>query len=855
MKPASILIIDKLGIIAEPLALKLRKEFPVIFVSVPFRRKFPMIPDNKYSHIIVIGSDGSDLEFLPKLIKKAKSINSNLILALSLFSKEKLFRKVWKAYQGAEMVLYGDIFDNKPISRNKNLESIINKFIYQAQKFGRIDVAGNGLGNTYPVFISDVVDGIIDIIFGLHKPHSLFYLFPKHGPSELALAHMIQKNNPEITIDFVSHSVNAAVSYPGNGKYLLGDKYALSKKIRKINIGESGLSEDEPKRERLKKIKHFPFFIVWILVFLIFSPLIFTLFFSFLGLNTLYFAKAEVEKGNLTNVKRTLHLSNAFFYLGKEASNILAFQGRFVGVEFNLGRLMGDIDSGHKISLGLLQTFDAASYFAKVFEGISSDPPGDFAKGENNLKNAIVSFQRLKAEGKIPSFGSSEIESLDSVIKLLSNTTDIMSDIFGPNEQRVYLVLFQNNMELRPGGGIIDQYGILKLNAGKITDFSIHDVYDADRKLRGHAEPPFPIRRYLPLAHWYMRDSNFDVDFVKGASSISNFLFAETGEKASGVIAIDLSFVKNILNAIGPVYVDSYKETVGENNLFELGKKHKEKDFLQSLYRAMQTKISSGDIPYVAFIRAISDSLIQKHLMFAFNDSFQNVFTVNGWSSALWDKRKEDIASVNDFLGINEANLGANKVNYYVFRNISQKVIIGDKGNISEELDISYKNSSISLSEDDYKNYLRIILPKDTKISSISINNISQSIVDAITDPKIYEGKNFIPPIGLEVEKTVEENKTIYGFIFNVPAGDILNIKIKYNLAKKINLNLSSFSYTLKLFKQPGVDFLPYSLSLIYPNNFNVIKASEGIDRRNDRISYSEKVVQDEDLVIDFVKK
>ncbi|MFZ1654590.1 MAG: DUF4012 domain-containing protein, partial [Candidatus Moraniibacteriota bacterium] len=43
-------------------------------------------------------------------------------------------------------------------------------------------------------------------------------------------------------------------------------------------------------------------------------------------------------------------------------------------------------------------------------------------------------------------------------------------------EERVFLVLFQNNMELRPGGGFIGSFGILKVKDGSITDFSSNDV-------------------------------------------------------------------------------------------------------------------------------------------------------------------------------------------------------------------------------------------------------------------------------------------------------------------------------------------------------------------------------------------
>lgn len=871
MKAAPILIIDKVGLIGEPLTKKLSQEFPIVFVSksslahVPFSRKFPIIPDNKYSHIVVIDDDGVDLEFLPKTIEKSRNINAEFIFSQGLSAKGKdITADILSLYASAKIVLYGDIFDNKLILR-QNFKSVINKFIYQAQRFGKIQILGVGLREVYPVNIDDVVDGLIDVIFGIHKQHSVFYIFPQHPTTELSLAHMIQKANPEIGIDFIKQETRReSISYPEQGKYLLESKYPLARKIRAIDIRKKTKNnEDKSSEKKSEKTKRFSTSIVWILIFLIISPLIFTLIFSFLGLNTLYLAKKEVERGSFETAKSSLHLSQTFFYAGKKTSDILFFQGQIIGRQNNLRRLIDDIDLGYRISTGLLYAFNSEIYFSKVFKGQSVNPIEDFTKGQNSLKNAIVILEKIKAEGlpagrqgKIPVPFIEKVANISPLIRLASNTSDVIPTIFGMEGPKTYLVLFQNNMELRPGGGFIGSYGILKLSMGKITEFSIHDIYDADGQLKGHVEPPFGVRRYLPSEHWYMRDSNFNVDFAQSAKEASKFLEVEMGVSPDGVIGVDVSFVKNVLTAIGPVYVADYKETVTGANLYELTQAHAEKDFfpgstqkkdfLRSLYKAMQSKIFAGNVSYFALIQAISTSISEKHVLFAFNNNLQDIFTVNGWSSSLWDERKENQEYLNDFLGINEANLGVNKVNYFIKRQVSQKVTIDPNGKISEELNISYKNASTSWPGGDYKNYLRIILPKDTIISEISINNVPQSIVPAITDFLIYENKNFKPPSGLEVERADQDNRTIYGFLVNIKVGEIVKVKVKYNLSEIAPLDLATFTYSLRLFKQPGIDNIPYAFSLAYPSNFNIVKG---------KASYSGNIVEDKDLIVNFSKK
>jgi len=879
MKSAPILIIDKSGLIGEPLSLKLSKEFLVVFVGkktwdsesenivyVPFFRKFPVIPDNKYSHIVVIADVGEDLEFLPRIIEKAKAVNSDLILAKSLQSVDNYAEKTSSGYPISKIVLYGDIFDKGLLNRYEGFKSIINKYIYQAQRFGKIQVIGEGLRTAHPVFINDVVDGLIDLVFGINDHHSIFYLFPKPPITELSLAHMIQKANPQISIDFVRTDPRKEIIHsPQSGKYLLDENYPLAKKIRAVDLDRKiNFKERKSSEETSTKRKNISLNLFWIVIFLIFAPLIFTLLFSFLGLNTLYYAKIMIDKGNFETTKSSLHLSNVFFNISKKTSNILSIEGKIIGRDNNLKSFLEDIDLGEKISKGGLQLFNAGEYFSLVANGKSKNPIEDFTKGKNDLKTAIVAFGKLQVEEKISVLLDEKLKSTAPLIKFISNIIDISPSIFGFGGEKTYLVLFQNNMELRPGGGFIGSYGILKLNKGRITGFSIHDVYDADGQLRGHVEPPFAIRRYLPSAHWYLRDSNFDIDFIKSASSSSNFLNVETGERVSGVIGVDLSFVKNILRAVGPVYVADYKETVDGNNLYILIQSHAEKnfspgstqkkDFLRSLYKAMQAKISAENISYFSLAQALSDSLKQKHLIFVFNDNTQKILTVNGWSSSIFDERKEDEESVNDFLGINEANLGVNKVNYFIKRNVFQNVIIGKDGSISEELNISYKNDSTSWPGGDYKNYLRVILPKNTALSEISINDVPKSIVDAVTDPLIYEDKSFKAPSGLEVEKVIQDNKAIFGFIVKVPAGEIVKVKMKYTIAGNVSV-LNAFSYSLKFFKQPGVDSLPYSFSLVYPSSFSVIDTPEEINKEEGKVLYLKQVVEDKDLIINFARK
>ena len=886
----SALIVDKTGIIGEELAKKLSEELLVVYVSkkisvalnsskniihVPYNSKLPAIPKNNYSYAFIVDDETKVIRgSLRKFIEKAEKDNSCLIFLTHILEiNQKPILNIVSKPRGAKIIIYGDIFGRLRIHDYKTSQFIVNKFIERVQRFGEIKVFGDGLRITYPVFLDDVIDAILKVVFVQHDISSIFYLFPKHAPTEISLAHMIQKANPNLRIDFVreKRKERKSIILPQNGKYLLEDNYKLHERLRKIFLEVptqhpiNGISEYfETKKNNFNLL---PLFGLLCLVIILLLPLITTFLFSFLGFKMLESAKEEIDRGRLINAHKLINSSSAYFYLAKKTLATLLLEARIVGKENSVESIFLSIRLGEDMSTGGLYFIESVNLFSKVFMNQSKNPKEDFILAQTMLKNSMVLLQKIQAENKLSSNLNALILDFDPLIKLTSGSIDILPSIFGFEGAKTYLILFQNNMELRPGGGFIGSYALLTMKEGIVKDFSIHDVYDADRRLKGHVEPPYPIRRLIPVEHWYLRDSNFDIDFAKSASKSAFFLDIETGKKADGVIGLDVSFAKNLISAIGPIYLTDYKQLVDKNNLFKLTKNiekdlfpglRQKRDFLGSLYEAILSDISQKkNLQYLSLIKIVSNSMLQKHLLFAFaSPTIQDFFTVNNWSSTLWDKRQDRQDIINDFVGINEANLGGNNVNYNIQRKVSQNITLDNKGKVFGELSILYDNtSSSSLLNGDYKNYLRIILQPDSDLSSITIDNVKQSIVKAITDPKIYESKNFVLPKGLEVDKTQTEGKTVYGFLTNIKAGKKQTITVKYSLSKRAPLTQSLFAYNLRFFKQPGTDEYPFTFSLSHPLFYNPINMPEEFIKKDGKIFLSKTLNSDYEFSISLAKQ
>ena len=159
-----------------------------------------------------------------------------------------------------------------------------------------------------------------------------------------------------------------------------------------------------------------------------------------------------------------------------------------------------------------------------------------FSLVEGELKNPSLINQTAKFFWSKNRFNqlNQRIPEIKSLIVQARKGIEIFPWLIGQDQKRTYLVLLQNNNELRPTGGFIGSFAFLTFDKGKFVDFEVQDVYWADGQLKGHVEPPSELKKYLGEANWYLRDSNWDPDFPTSAVKAQWFLEKETGRVVDG---------------------------------------------------------------------------------------------------------------------------------------------------------------------------------------------------------------------------------------------------------------------------------------------------------------------------------
>jgi len=352
--------------------------------------------------------------------------------------------------------------------------------------------------------------------------------------------------------------------------------------------------------------------------------------------------------------------------------------------------------------------------------------------------------------------------------------------------ERVFLILFQNNMEIRPGGGYIGSFGILKVKDGQVTDIQTHDLSNFDGRVPSTVEPPYPMKTTLNINSWKLRDSNWSPDFKINAQKAEEFYYMGQGqEKFDAIAAINTDVLISFLKVTGPVEIPGYPGTYDSENAVLALEKQVERDaYRQGIPRGERKSIMN---PFASEIikkasnlsvwekvklsQIILEDLNNKDIQLYFKDSeLQKQAALSSWSGNV----KQDWQ--NDYLMMIDANLASLKSDYFIKRSFEYRVDF--RGSVPKaNLKITYHHTGKEKDwmTNDYQTYLRVYVPDGSWLT---------------------ESKN----IG-EMKYGNELGKKFFGSLFTVPLGQTKTIEINYDLPSDI----ASDSYDLLIQKQSGV--------------------------------------------------
>ncbi|MDD5590025.1 MAG: DUF4012 domain-containing protein [Candidatus Portnoybacteria bacterium] len=458
--------------------------------------------------------------------------------------------------------------------------------------------------------------------------------------------------------------------------------------------------------------------------------------------------------------------------------------------------------------------------------------PGALSEGRDYLEAAISHLiagndylQKIKAsalppevQGQLTSLQGKFPEAL-SLARQSLEWSDEFLKIFGSEKAKKYLLVFQNNSEMRPTGGFIGTYGILDLDNGQIKNIFIDGIFNPDGQLQEKIIPPSPIQKISTA--WSMHDSNWFADFPSSAKKMMWFFEKTGGPTTDGVIALTPTIIERLLEQTGPIDLPQYGVLLDADNFVELTQYKVEldydkeenqpkkilSDFAPKFIEKIGGRLKAGDLEV---LKIINECLKEKHVLFYFSDpELEEFVQKQGWGGEL-------LSVEQDFFSVVHANINGYKTDRVINEEIRHSSEIQADGSIIDRLEILRHHNGGNSSYEWYNkvnaDYMRVYLPKGSQLISASGHTVEKNIppIDYSTggfkaDPEIaLQEANLIVDEKTGTHIFEENGKTVFGNWVFVSPGESVKVIYEYRLPFKLNLVEDTVAFSLVAQKQSG---------------------------------------------------
>ncbi len=429
------------------------------------------------------------------------------------------------------------------------------------------------------------------------------------------------------------------------------------------------------------------------------------------------------------------------------------------------------------------------------------------------------------------------ISQLQEGTESFTEINSFLPDLLGVSGRKRYLILLQNETEIRSTGGWLTSYGVIGIEGGQIRELFVDDIYNADGTLRVQNKrhiPPRSMANALEITQWPFALVNWYPDLLDTLNEAEPFIRdLGKGNSLDGLITIDVTFMQRLLERWGGIEVPGETELITSDNLhskiFEMHEEFtpgstRKATFLANLANEIVKKILSMDIGELIEIGDIFESTLdEKHLQATFKnrDAF-NFFSSRNWANSMSTEYNSAPITI-------DWNWGGNKANLYLDKNHNLNINIRDLDTIDFTYSLTVENSSSSETypEGGYVNYQRIYIPAEAVILKI----------DGLKENKYSVFK--------------ESGFKVIGGWFNVPIRSTETLEISYRIERgqegihfPIVLEEQNAFFNVNLFKQPGERRHAYKLDISYPSTWN-LESSKGLNSISSQLSGRFELNQD----------
>ncbi len=461
---------------------------------------------------------------------------------------------------------------------------------------------------------------------------------------------------------------------------------------------------------------------------------------------------------------------------------------------------------------------------------------------------------------------------MEDALALIHSTPRLLG--VGKVGPQTYLLLIQNEDELRPTGGYMTAVGSVVIKDGKLLSITIESSENVDDLTKPYPNAPWQLDDYMMAEILMLRDANWFTDFPTSAEWAEYLYSYSRAYSVDGVIAINQHVVVEILNALGPVRVEGVSYEITSQNVLSYMRSAKEarppgvtgvwdrKQFIGRLAKPLLEKILNARGSTLSLLApSLLQLLDERHILLQFDDpEAADLLARRAWDGAVRPVEK------SDFLMVVDSNIGFNKSNALLETAISYEVDLSIPASPQGILTVSYENKSqgnlscetsrldslgIDMSEAYtmdacHFTYLRIYKATGSQLRDANPQAIpaEQTLRDIIVPARVDQLKDDGIP-GVQAFGTLvvipQKSRVDTFFDFNLP-----RMVVQQNTTNRIS------AYHLIVQKQPGTTAIPVTFILHLPDGAEMIDPPTGFRQEQGYWIYTTNLQRDIILEILF---
>lgn len=473
---------------------------------------------------------------------------------------------------------------------------------------------------------------------------------------------------------------------------------------------------------------------------------------------------------------------------------------------------------------------------------------------ERSVKSVVESFyENGKKSSKKAKELSLIINSIDSEnlpdeyrkqFELLRNKTEVLTScldelvdmlekariFLGFEYDKRYLLVFQNNTELRASGGFIGSYAVIDFRNGEIRkiDAPGGGSYDTEGGLTERIIAPAPLHLVNPL--WHFWDANWWPDWKKSAKKLMWFYEKSGGTTVDGVISFTPTMLESFLEVIGPVDMTAdYGVVIDADNFWLTVQSFAEQkqditnkpkkiigDMFHKILEVLPERLNKET--FLALSLEIEKTFQEKHALFYFSDSVLQEKVENmGWAGRMRN-------TAWDYLMVVNTNIAGGKSDRKIQEEITHASEVDTDGSIINIVKIRRMHTGVK--REDFSgvrnvNWMRVYVPLGSKF--IEARGFKQPDKEYFDSPEEWWSAD--PDVALEESEVMrdiksrtkiynESGKTVFANWSMVDPGESTTIYIKYKLPFKMELDneVVAEKSISDLFKKTTSELIPYAL-------------------------------------------